>query len=392
MRRARRAAFIVVLLGSASVLAAGKAGGESDVSPARTVKSGDGGLVVSIPRGALAKPTPIRIRTLPRSEFPPELRKATLKPGSKLYALEPAGLQFLKPVTITRRIDAKAQGFDLKKAVPGILLTTRSAGGKWEILRGQTVRVDGAKLVVTATTRHFSTIVAFDGRARLSLDPTKVDAVVGAPFAVKLIASLDNQRQADKLSVREVFWSAVPVVNTVGPLGVRDRTFTCLKPGTGSFGVTVRVYEQSLTAAVASFFSTLSISQQFRLSGRATCKASSPETAVLSFACVVVAHSSYGQYLSYTRWVLQFAKASLPPNARATLTATGVNGDQPFMGAIDATTGMVELKGGISSQGAKPVQELTVNGQDVTQQLVDKVGPAPTVKPAEGVISGTCPP
>ena len=54
--------------------------------------------------------------------------------------------------------------------------------------------------------------------------------------------------------------------------------------------------------------------------------------------------------------------------------------------------GMVELRGGISSYGRKTVQKLTVNGEDLTQQLVAKVGAEPTVTAAEGRIAGECPP
>ena len=168
--------------------------------------------------------------------------------------------------------------------------------------------------------------------------------------------------------------------------------FTCTKRGTGNYSVHVRVNEDNFAVAVASLFDHECYVQDFTLRGRATCKAATPKQTVLSFACVVVTHSSYGQYPSYTRWVLEFAKASLPPNARATLTATGVNGDQPLTGAIDATTGGVELKGGISSFGPKQVRGLTVNGEDVTQQLVAKVGGEPNVTAAEGRIAGQCPP
>jgi hypothetical protein len=113
---------------------------------------------------------------------------------------------------------------------------------------------------------------------------------------------------------------------------------------------------------------------------------------VLSFACVVVAHTPFGSYPSSTRWLLQFARTSLPASPRAALTAMGVNGDQSVTAAVDAATGKVELRGGISSYGPKRVQSLTVNGQDLTQQLQTKVGTEPTVTSAEGRIAGECPP
>ena len=148
MTRARRAALIVVLLGSASVLAAGNARGNREaVSPAQTVTSKDGGLTVSVPRGALSKPTRIRVRTLTQAQYPPELRNATVRPGSKLYALEPSGLRFLKPVTITRRIDTRVAGFE-KDTVQGVVLASRDRSGKWELLEPEPDRrLNGRTLV-----------------------------------------------------------------------------------------------------------------------------------------------------------------------------------------------------------------------------------------------------
>ncbi len=109
-------------------------------------------------------------------------------------------------------------------------------------------------------------------------------------------------------------------------------------------------------------------------------------------ACVLVAHSPFGPFPSFTRWLLQFVKNTLPPNARAELTATGVNNGKPVPAAVNAATGKAELKGGISSFGAKAIQKLTVNGQEVTPQLVAKLGTSePKVTSSEGKIAGTCP-
>jgi hypothetical protein len=106
----------------------------------------------------------------------------------------------------------------------------------------------------------------------------------------------------------------------------------------------------------------------------------------------VVNHSPFGPFPSFTNWLLQFTRAGLPANPRAELTAAGVNNRQPVSAPIDPATGKADIKAGISSFGPKQVQKLTVNGQDVTQQLVAKVGAAPTVTAAQGTIAGQCPP
>jgi hypothetical protein len=131
--------------------------------------------------------------------------------------------------------------------------------------------------------------------------------------------------------------------------------------------------------------------EDFYLFGRTTCSAPAPTAAELALACVLVSHSPFLSFPSFTTWLLQFVKSTLPPNARAELTAAGVNNGQPVSAAIDPATGKADIKAGISSFGPKQVQKLTVNGRDLTQQLVAKVGAAPTVTANHGVIAGQCP-
>jgi hypothetical protein len=362
------------------------------LSPAQTTRSADGGVIVSIPRGALAKPVKVRVRTLTRAQYPPELRNATFRPGSKLYALEPAGLKFLKPVTITRRINAKLQGFDLDKAVPGIVLATRSANGKWEWLGKQTARAAGDTLVVTATTRHFSTLAAFDGGARVTVVPDAVEKFVGDTWDASVTLDVDNRIRRDPILFKAVDWSADQVVvNLQSDLGRQGAAFTCLKADTGRYWAKVTLEEDNLAVNVLTLF-TAEVNEDVYFYGIATCKKKPPTQPQLAFACVNVTHGPFGAFPSFTNWLLQFATAGLAANARAELTATGVNGGQPVSAPVDSATGKADVKAGISSFGPKTVQTLTVGGRDVTQQLVAKVGAAPTVTAAQGTIAGQCPP
>jgi hypothetical protein len=366
-------------------------------SPPQTVKSADGGLTVAVPRGALRKPAKVRIRVLTPGQYPPELKGATFKPGSKLYSLEPSGLRFLKPVTLTRRIDAKLQGFDLTSAVPGVVLTTRGARGAWEILKGQTVTPVGQTLVLTAKTSHFSTVVAFDGGARLSLDPPSVEKVVGETFAVGLKLDVDNLHRSNPIDVDEdeghVWSSAGSITGPSGRLygSVHPNTYTCARVGTGRYRLLVTLEESNLAVSIATLRAR-GYTQDFHLTGTATCSAAPPTTLELALACVAVTHSPFGPFPSFMNWLFQFTRSTLPPNPRAELTATGVNNGQAVSAAIDPATGKADVKAGISSFGPKQIQRLTVNGRDVTQQLVAKVGAAPTVTSSQGVVAGRCPP
>jgi hypothetical protein len=99
---------------------------------------------VGLPASLCAIPLAVATDAIgPPAQYPSELKGATFKPGSRLYALEPAGTRFAKPVTVTRRLNAKLQGFDLGKAVPGIVLATRSPNGRWELLGSQQARPAG---------------------------------------------------------------------------------------------------------------------------------------------------------------------------------------------------------------------------------------------------------
>ena len=389
MSRARAAAIGAALLGSALLLGAGDAAGErAAVSPAQTVKSADGGLTVSVPRGALAKALHIRVRTLTRGQYPPELRNAKARPGTKVYALEPSETQFLKPVAITRRLDTRLGGFK-SGAVPGIVLATRDAKGKWELLRSLKIRLDGRTAVVSGTTRHFSSLLALDEGFSVSMAPRAVDAEVGDTWEATVSSAIDNSRRRDKIFVDpdETTWAATGTVASSKSITYLRHEFTCKRIGTGTFTATITIAESSLAVFLGSLGGRYE--EKMALTGTARCRAKVPTTKVeLVAACVLVAHSPLGAFPSYLRWLLQFSGA--PANARAELTVAGMNNAQPVVGAI-GSNGRIELQGGIVSYGPKQVQRMGVAGEDLTSQLVAKTAAAPVVTATPGLIAGTCP-
>jgi hypothetical protein len=390
MTRARRAGLIVVLLGSASVLAVGNARGDREaVSPAQTVTSKDGGITVSVPRGALSKATRVGVRTLTRAQYPPELRNATVRPGSRLYELEPSGLRFLKPVTITRRIDARVAGF-ATDAVRGVVLTSRDRGGKWELLKSLNARLDGKTLVVSGTTRHFSTLLSLDEGFSLSLMPLEVEAAVGDKWVARVLSKIDNRRRRDPINVDsdETQWNASGAVGLGKNVSYIRQEFVCNRVGTGTYTAMITVAESSLAVFLGSLGGRYE--EKIPLVGRARCKAKAPTGPELVAACVAVTHTPFGSFPSFLRWLLQFSSRGLPANARAELTVGGMNNGQPAFAPITSTY-RAELVGGISSFGPKQVQRLAVAGTDLTQQLVAKTGAAPNVTSSQGVIAGTCP-
>jgi hypothetical protein len=167
---------------------------------------------------------------------------------------------------------------------------------------------------------------------------------------------------------------------------------TCVREASGGYYRAKVVVEEDNLAVNVRTLGTVEVNETVYFEGRATCKQRPPTQLELAVACVLVTHSPFGPFPSFTNWLMQFAKAGLPSNAQAELTATSVNNGQPVSAPIDTATGKVDIKAGISSfRPEAQVQKLTVNGQDVTQQLVVKVGAAPTVTASQGVAAGQCP-
>ena len=300
MTRARRAGLIVVLLGAASVLAAGNARGDRQaVSPAQTVTSKDGGLTVSVPRGALSRSIPIRVRTLMKSQYPPELRNATVRPGSKLDELEPSGLRFLKPVTITRRIDTRVAGFK-KDTVQGVVLASRDRSGKWELLKSLNARLNGNTLVRQPGRHGTSRRCSRSTRASACHSlPVAVDASVGDKWVARVVSAIDNRRRRDAISVDsdETQWNASGVVGLGANVSYTRQEFVCNRVGTGTYIAMVTVAESSLAVFLGSLGGRYE--ETFPLVGRARCRAKAPTTTLeLAAACVAVTHTPFGQFPS----------------------------------------------------------------------------------------------
>ena len=224
----------------------------------------------------------------------------------------------------------------------------------------------------------------------MTLVPSDVTLAVGQTFTATVKTTLTSGQPSSQLD-QDFSWSATgPVVVLVDSEGTVG-TFRCDKPGTGEYFVSIQVEDINLLVAAITL-GRRGYRYGTSLTGIARCKTAPPTQLQLTLACVLVAHSPLGPFPSFTRWLLQFATANLPTSTQAQLTVGGVNNGNPISGAVSATTGKVELQGGISSFGSKAIQKLTVNGQDLTQQLVAKVGAAPTVTAAQGTIAGQCPP
>jgi hypothetical protein len=385
-----RPGLLVVSL--ATLLVAHAAGG-AVVAPPQTVVSADGLVTVSVPAGATTQR--VHVRKLAPSQLPKELRGAKQARGAALYALTPDGLRFAKPVRITRRIDAKQAGFDLRKSLPGVTLVSRDSRGRWAELTDQRVEADGRWLVVSGATRHFSTVVSLDLGLRLVLEPDAAVKEVGDGFRATVRIEAASGRKDDFRIVYSPWGGTDGIVKLVtATRGDSERTaaFRCVGTGKGSFGAPVHVEDrtpaQDFMSAVTFQFD--AVEHTFLVQGAVECTRPAASAALLRAACVLVTHTPLGSFPSFLSFVLGFAPSTLPQKPVVEVTAAGVNNGAPVSAPVDST-GRVRIDGGISSFGAKLIQVARLNGADITAQLVDKVGASIDVTSQQGTAAGTCP-
>jgi hypothetical protein len=221
-----------LLVVSLATLFVAHAAGGAVVAPPQTIVSADGVLTVRVPAGATTQPVHVR------------------KLRASAYELGPSGLRFAKPVTLTWRIDATKAGFDLKRAVPGIVLASRDARGRWERLGNQQIRVDGKQLVVSGTARHLSLFVAGDSGLRVSLVPDSVSKQEGQSWRTTVAVSSASGRK-DEFALQEVRWRASNgAVKDMGGIGSSTDTevshvYGCASGGAGEYGAAIEVSDET---------------------------------------------------------------------------------------------------------------------------------------------------
>lgn len=137
--------------------------------PGFEVVSEDGDLTVWVPVSAAATDPGITVRLLTPDEFPPELAAAADDPEVRIYNLEPDGLVFDAPVTVTRRLDAVRFEDLAPNEVPVMVILTRNPDGAYELYSDLAVRRDGADVFVSGTTTHFSPAIVIRESPTLSV-------------------------------------------------------------------------------------------------------------------------------------------------------------------------------------------------------------------------------
>jgi hypothetical protein len=372
-----------------------------------TVSSDDGGLAVDIPDAALPDGTSIddiSITTLGSDALPGPLAGAEV--SSAFYSLEPDGLEFAEPVTVTRRFDAAQAGIE---TAPGTLqstylLTSTPDGDDFALLDDQVVEVDGTDQVVTATTTHFSYAYAFRGSVLVEMDPVSVSAPVGHEFDAEVRASATGPEVAAPAFLADRDPGATSVAVGGGSVATRKDyafcgrdgdycagpltgEFVCATAGDGTYAVTGKLVENLDTVAlsIGGLIGVEQVSSTVRLTGDATCAEADvpPESGLPSLDALVVCwvHTPTGSFPSLLRITETF---TLPLDAGATTRTAfgGANNDEPVEAPVEGDTATVEI--GIPQYANYDITELELQGADgetidlteVAQELLRQLGGA----------------
>ncbi len=223
-----------------------------------TVTSDDGNLVVNIPAGALTDDIAISITRLDPEDWPEGFADGAVV--GEVYDLQPSGLTFSDPVTISHRITEADTGLDFDVEVPLTLLVVVSDDGTWEVPADQVITRDGEDLLHTGVIDHFSVTTMFGGLVTLTFTPTEVEARVGEAFKASLLVLVDelgeqSQGQQSYIDVGLTF--AAPIASgAVAALPVREfeRDFAenyedlffeyrCVTVGVGRYGMLITAGE-----------------------------------------------------------------------------------------------------------------------------------------------------
>ena len=257
-------------------------------SPAQSVTSADGLLTIEVPEGAIADvSTQISARALGPDELPAELAAFELR--GTVHELGPDGSTFDAPVTVTRRVDTDALGVDLDDGVPVIALASLSSDGTWDVLADQTITLEGTTAIVSGTTTHFTTIVAFGGAAQVSMRPDNIKRNEKRSWTSQVwVLATQDAAEDFTPSITNVESSVGPTgALTAGKTSIDAKTergkakFTCEKAGRDDFSVTVSLSNSLAFLALigldeaAGIASTTSVT----LEGKARCNAATPPPA-----------------------------------------------------------------------------------------------------------------
>ena len=247
---------------------------------ARTFLSDDGLLTVDIPMGAAADPSALSAVARGADDLPPELHGLEVR--SAFYELAPAGIQFIAPITITRRVSLEDLEIDPSRGMPILLLAIRSADGAWEWLQDQTLERDADFVSVRGFAMHTGTVFAFGGQAFTNTEVTGGSPETG--FSVRISATLNFPDSAFDPPLLGVFEPILPgdfveVGNAEGPDNQNlSQAFSCAGQGMGLVGIRYSVLNLGAEVALFDQLGLAPVATEVEATTELTCAVSAAST------------------------------------------------------------------------------------------------------------------
>ena len=253
------AAKTLAVVAAAAIVACG---GGSDtpatVSSSASIGAAGGEIVIgagrfrlTVPPGALAAATTITATELKASEVPADLRSVE---ADMVYRLEPTGLAFSAPVTVTVSLPPSANG---EVALMGL-----DSNGVREMPAAMRLAYSATQLLIAGEISHFSTLVVKKiGALSVTLEAASRTVDVGQPFEAELVVKKLASPEEVYIAAADLDRSLLQVLSGVSETDFdNDRSFqnrtqvkssgktmlgTCASAGTGtvSYVVTLGSFE-----------------------------------------------------------------------------------------------------------------------------------------------------
>jgi len=215
-----------------------------------TITSDDGKLTLVIPPEAMDDDVPITITSVPLAELPEDLQ--VVQGAGDGYLLEPSGLEFSEPVTVSLELDRAELDDEPEDGIAAYALVSLTEDGERELLDGLVTEATLGEETVLASGElsHFSWITRTKGSLVVSLEEKPREQAVGATFTAK--GSVGNGDLSDTIKLEDPSGTflAFGTVSTSGNAtffrsGLISRgekaegtgTFRCDAPGLGTYSL-----------------------------------------------------------------------------------------------------------------------------------------------------------
>ena len=196
--------LVLLVLASLALMLGACGGGDDGAPEALIVTSDDGRLTLTIPPGALDEDVEITITSVPLEELPQALQE--VQGAGDGYRLEPEGLRFLGPVTVSLELDRDELEDEPEGEITAYALVSLTEDGERELLDEPVTEATLGEdtIVVRGELGHFSWLTRTKSSLKLFLEKVKTEQPVGGKFTAKIKAKNTDESGGVRL---EYVWT-----------------------------------------------------------------------------------------------------------------------------------------------------------------------------------------